>query len=320
MKKVLVTIPLKEEHKRYLESIHEELEFTYCTRREAAEKIGQAQVILGNVKPGCLKEAGKLEFLQLDSAGAVEYVQPGVLPEGVRLANATGAYGQSIAEYMVGMVFTLKKKLYLYEKNQRNHEWKDEGMVPSITGSTTMVIGMGDIGSQFALRMNALGSHVYGIRRNAARKPEYLDGIFQLKDLDTLLPKADIVACSLPGTEETYHLMDASKLRRMKKNSVLINVGRGNLVPSADLAAALTDGLIGAAGIDVAEQEPLPADSPLWEVPNLLITPHVSGSYHTEHILDTIVKIAGENLSLYVRGEALKNEVDFKTGYRKYTE
>ncbi len=317
MKEVLVTIPVQEEHRRYLEEIGKGMHFTYACRKEGAarEMVWRADYILGNVKPEYLPQAEKLQFLQLDSAGANEYVRPGILPAGVKLCNATGAYGVTIAEYLVGVVFALKKKLYLYEENRMKHSWHDEGMVTNIAGSKTLVLGLGDIGSTFARKMNALGSKVTGVRRSFMEKPEYLEGVYQMNALEELLPDADIVVCTLPETTETYHLLDERKLRLMKPEAVLINIGRGSLIPTQDLIRVLEENIIAGAAIDVAEQEPLPEDSGLWKAANLIITPHVAGNYHTQDILDKAVKIAGENLRAFLEGKALRNEVDFTTGY-----
>ena len=319
MKEVLVTIPVQEEHRRYLEEIGKGMHFTYACRKEGAarEMVWRADYILGNVKPEYLPQAEKLQFLQLDSAGANEYVRPGILPAGVKLCNATGAYGVTIAEYLVGVVFALKKKLYLYEENRMKHSWYDEGMVTNIAGSKTLVLGLGDIGSTFARKMNALGSKVTGVRRSFMEKPEYLEGVYQMNALEELLPDADIVVCTLPETTETYHLLDERKLRLMKPEAVLINIGRGSLIPTQDLIRVLEENIIAGAAIDVAEQEPLPEDSGLWKAANLIITPHVAGNYHTQDILDKAVKIAGENLRAFLEGKVLRNEVDFTTGYRK---
>ncbi len=319
MKEVLVTIPVQEEHRGYLEAIGADMHFTYVNRKEAAtrEMVRNADYILGNVKTEYLPQAQNLKFLQLDSAGANEYVRPGVLPEGVKLCNATGAYGVTIAEYLISVVFALKKKLPMYEENRKKHSWHDEGIVTNITGSKTLVLGLGDIGGTFARKMSALGSKVIGVRRNPAEKPEYLEGLYQMDALEELISDADIVVCTLPETAETYHLLDERKLRLMKPSAVLVNIGRGSLIPTKDLVRVLKEGVIAGAAIDVAEQEPLPEDSPLWETPNLIITPHVSGNYHTQDILDKAVKIAGENFRAFLEGKPLRNEVDFVTGYRK---
>ncbi|MGN0466607.1 MAG: D-2-hydroxyacid dehydrogenase [Lachnospiraceae bacterium] len=320
MKKILVTIPVEQKHKEYLEKIGEGMKFEYAHRAAGAtrEQVQNANIILGNVKVDDLRGAKNLEFLQLDSAGAAQFTEPGLLGDGVKLCNATGAYGRSIAEHMLAQVFALKKKLNIYQDNMKEHLWRDEGKVTTIFGSTTLVLGLGDIGGEFAKRMHALGSYVIGIRRNKADKPEYLDELHQMDKLEELLPKADIVACSLPGTKATYHLFDSKTFMLMKKNCILLNVGRGNLIATEELIKALDEGVIGGAAIDVAEVEPLPTNSPLWNTKNLLITPHIAGNYHTQDILDTAVSIAGENLRAYLAGKPLKNEVDFETGYRKF--
>lgn len=322
MKEVLVTIPVQEKHKKYLEGIGAGMHFTYLNSRKEATKelMREASIILGNVPTAVLSAAEKLEFLQLDSAGATAYTEPGVLPDGVRLCNATGAYGRTIAEHMVAMIFAMKKKLPVYRDQMKEHRWQDAGNVTLIDGSTTLVLGMGDIGGKFARKMHALGSRVLAVRRHKTECPEYIDGMYQMSQLEELLPQADIIACSLPETKETIHLLNKERLTLMKPDAVLINVGRGNLIPTEDLLETLKAGRPGAAAIDVAEMEPLPEDSPLWEVPNLLITPHIAGNYHTTDILESIVRIAGENLQAYLCGEPLKNEVDFSTGYRKFTE
>ncbi len=327
MMKVLVTIPVEQEHREYLEKIGKKigektgktLEFYYVPRGGATkEQVLQADIILGNVPPEFLKDAKHLKFLQLDSAGAVEYASDKVIPEGAKLANATGAYGLAISEYMLGCVLMLRKKLNLYQDNMKRHEWKDEGMVLSIADTVTLVVGLGDIGGQFARKMSDLGSRVIGVRRNQSKCPDYLDELHLTEELDELLPRADIVACSLPGTAETEGMFHLERLKKMKKGAILLNVGRGSLIPSEALLEVLESGHLGGAAIDVAEIEPLPASSPLWDAPNLLITPHVSGNYHMKQILDTAVKIAGENLSAFLEGKELKNEVDFSTGYRKF--
>lgn len=320
MKKVLVTIPVENEHKQYLETVGKGLEFIYADRETLLPQlVKDAEIILGNVPPEYLKDAAKLKFLQLDSAGAVPYTAPGVMPKGAQLANATGAYGLAISEHMLGCVFMLRKKLDRYLDDMKRHEWKDEGPVLSIADSVTLVVGLGDIGGQFAQKMHALGSHVIGIRRHRSEAPDYLEELYTMEELDTLLPKTDIVACSLPGTPQTAGLFDAGRLDRMKKGAILLNVGRGSLIPSDALLEALKSGHLGGAAIDVAEEEPLPPESPLWDAPNLLITPHVSGNYHMRQILETVVKIAGENLSAFLEERPIRNEVDFQSGYRKFT-
>ena len=319
MRKILVTIPAYDKHKEYLESIDQQAEFVYCEQSAVTEvMVAEATIIIGNVNPKYLKQAKNLTFMQLDSAGVEAFIAPGVLPPGVLLANASGAYGLAISEYMVGSVFLLQKKFHLYLENMTTQTWRDEGKVKSIADSVTLALGVGDIGSQFAQKMHALGSRVIGVRRNKTSSPPYLEALYQIDELDDILPKADIVACSLPGTPETKHLLDKNRLLKMKKGAIIVNVGRGSLIPTQDLYDVLQEGHLGGAALDVTEIEPLPKDSPLWRAPNLLLTPHIAGWYHVPQILESMVEIAGDNLKAVLHGGKIRNEVDFEAGYRKF--
>ncbi len=319
MKKILVTIPMEEKHKEQIKSIAFDAEIIYISAKEAdKETVHSADIILGNVPAGILKGNTKLKWLQLNSAGANNYTAEGILNEGTILTNATGAYGLAIAEHMLGMLLAVQKKIHLYNANQKECLWKDEGPVTSIYGSKTLVVGLGDIGGEFAKRMNALGSEVYGIRRNKTDIPPYLKDVYQLDMLEKILPEFDIVALSLPETKETTNLFNKEKFDKMKKGAILLNVGRGSSVNAEDLCEALNSGKLAGAGIDVTEPEPLPKESPLWKAENLVLTPHVAGGYHLKETLERIRKITINNLKAYYKNEPMKNLVDFKTGYRKF--
>lgn len=318
MRKVLVTIPVEDRHKIYFENIGKDCAFEYVESSEVVrDQVEDASVIIGNVPPEMLRTAGKLEWLQLNSAGADLYCKPGVLKPGTLLTNATGAYGLAISEYMVGTALMLQKKLNLYRDNQKKHQWKDEGGVTSIWGSTTLVIGLGDIGGEFAKRMKALGSHTIGIRKNLSHKPEYLDELFTNEQLDEMIPRADFISLSLPNTPETYHIIDEKRLRSMKKDAYLINVGRGTAIDTDALCKVLREGHLGGCALDVTDPEPLPADHPLWDFDNVIITPHISGQYHLQETLERIIRISGSNLEKFLNGTRLDNLVNFETGYRE---
>lgn len=321
MEKILVVWPVEDRHKELLERNAPEAVFTYCDKASVTEELVQeATIIIGNVPAKLLEGTKNLKWLQLNSAGADGYTTPGVLPEGAILTNGTGAYGLALSEHMLGMLLCLMKKLYLYAEDQKEHIWGDRGQVTSIYGATTLVVGMGDIGSEFAKRMHALGSHVIGIRRNKAGKPDYLDGLYQMDALDEWLEKADIVTASLPGTKDTYHVFNADAFAKMKKSAFFLNIGRGSAVDALALADALNNGQLAGAGMDVTEPEPLPKDHPLWDAKNVLITPHISGQYHLPETFERVVRIAAENLAAFRDGKELRNQVDFATGYRKFKE
>ncbi len=282
-----------------------------------AEDMAWAHVILGNPEPSLLKAAKDLEWLQTNSAGVEAYLKPGVLPRGAALTNATGAYGLAISEHMLGMLLMLYKKLELYRDAQNTGAWASQGAVRSVYGATVLVLGMGDIGGEFGRRCKALGARVVGVRRTNTEKPDYADEVHLIDELDRLLPEADVVAVTLPGTEATRNLLDRERIEKMKEGAVLLNVGRGSIVDTEALCDALESGKLSGAGLDVTDPEPLPPGHRLWKIPTAVVTPHISGFFHLEETHNRIVGICAENLRRFLRGEALRNRVDFSTGYRK---
>lgn len=317
-KQILVLIPVNERQRALLESKAPGAEFTYTTAKEATfEQVQRANIIIGNPRSGHVKGSPNLGFLQLETAGSEHYTKPGVFPEDALLANATGAYGLAISEYMLGVVLSLMKKLHLYRDQQRASQWTDLGEVKGIAGATVLVVGLGDIGGSFAEKVKALGGYTIGIRRIGTDKPAYLDELHLMDQLDQLLPQADVVALSLPATAETYRLFNRERLQAMKPGAILINVGRGSAVDQDALADLLASGHLGGAGLDVTDPEPLPADHPLWLEPNALLTPHVSGGHHLAETFERIVRISARNLEAFLQGQPIRNLVDFETGYRK---
>ena len=312
---ILVTPPVTEAHKAQLTAACPDGLFRYVPAKEATPAdVEHAEVIIGNIPRELLAYCKRLKFLQLNFAGTDGF--PEAMPEGAQLANASGAYGLAISEHMLGMLFAVIKKLYLYHDNQRESRWHDEGGVTSVYGSVVLSVGMGDIGGEFLKKCRALGAYTIGIRRTQREKPEYADEVHTLDALDELLPRADVVALSLPSSPETDGLMDARRLALMKRGAVLINVGRGSAVDGFALAEAANAERIHAA-LDVTNPEPLPEDHPLWTARNVHITPHISGFFHLEETLNRIIRISAENLRRYAAGEPLLNLVDAETGYRR---
>lgn len=314
---VVVLMPMDDSHKIDLMSVAPGSNFIFTSAKEInMETLQDAHIIIGNPPLDMVKGCKNLKWLQLDSAGADLFVKEGVLPRGVKLTNSTGAYGLAISEHMIGVLLSIYKKLYLYRDNQNNSLWKNEGEVKSICGCTALVIGLGDIGGDFAKRIKALGGYTIGVRRSDTNKPEYLDELYLMDKVDELLPKADVVALSLPETKETYKLFSKEKISKMKKDSVLINVGRGTAIDTEALCDALESGKLLGAALDVTDPEPLPKDHRIWGIKNAIITPHVSGNYNLKETHHRIVKIAVNNLERFIKGEELRNVVNLSTGYR----
>lgn len=321
MKNILVVMPFQESHKQYIEKIGQDCTFTYTTIADAApEQVCAADIILGNANPELVAQSQNLRWIQLNSAGTDAYCKPGIIKPGTLLTCATGAYGLTVSESMVAMSCMLCRKMDLYMRNQVNRSWHDEGRVTSIWNSTTLVIGLGDIGTEYAKRMKALGSHVIGIRKKVYEKPECVDEIYGMEHLDELLPRADFVTLLLPSTPQTHHIMDERRLRLMKKGAYLLNGGRGDAVDCEALNRLLREGSsLGGAALDVTEPEPLPAGHPLWDAPRCIITPHIAGRFNLQETFERIVRICGSNLEKYLAGdiEHMQNLVDISTGYRK---
>ena len=207
-----------------------------------------------------------------------------------------------------------QKKLHLYRDNQNQCEWQDEGGVMSLCGGTLLIVGLGDIGLYFARLMKNFDYHIIGIKRRPGQVPQDIDELHTMDDLDKLLPKADVVLSVLPDSKATRNIFNKDRFEKMKNTSILLNAGRGSAVNTEDLCEALIQGQIYGAGLDVTDPEPLQTQHKLWNVENVIITPHVAGDFHHPATLYRIVDIIAGNLQRYLEGEQLMNIVDTTTG------
>ena len=319
-KNILVCLPTTEAQRTALQAAAPDGNFRFTDTSTVTDANAVwADLILGNVPVSLIRQNDHLEWFQSNSAGPNEYLAEGILPAGCVVTNATGAYGLSISEWMLGMWLGLQKDLFLYRDRQNEHRWAPTGhSVLSIYGSRVLCVGMGDIGSNFARRAHALGAEVVGVRRTVppdAPCPDYCLRVVAQSDLDKELPEADLIALSLPGTPETDNLFEAARLARCKRGAILLNVGRGTTVDSDALAEAVHSGQLFGAGLDVTAPEPLPSDHPLWAEPNVIITPHVSGKFSLPKTLENIADIFIHNLTLYAAGKPLDNQVSRSTQY-----
>lgn len=317
MKKVMVSIPIREREKQQF--IHEfpNYKFFFCGQETGEDNLWDANIIIGQPTVDEIKRAGSLEWVQLGIAGADCYVSRADFPRKVQLTNVTGAFGLSISEYLVAMVLSLYKRLHLYRDQQAEGIWLDRGRERTLFHKNVLIVGTGDIGSSFARLLVPFRTNTVGVRRTKGGKLPYFNEVYTIKELDQLLPGADVVALCLPSTPETKGLFNKERLLQMKADSVLLNVGRGDTVVLKDLAEVLQEGHLYGAALDVLETEPLPEGHPLWQQENVIITPHVSGGSfnHLDETYDRIIEICMENLRRYEAGEPLKNRIDFATGY-----
>jgi phosphoglycerate dehydrogenase-like enzyme len=316
MKNILVLVPTNDLHKQLLKEKAPGTNLIFAdTLTDIAALVKNANIIIGNPSVEMIRDSKNLELLQLQSAGVGEYVEKNSLPEGVVLTNASGAYGLGISEYMLAVLLELIKKLHIYRDKQLKSDWSYSGRVKSISGSTALVVGLGDIGGEFASRLKALGAYTIGIRRRDASMPDYLNELHFMDKFEELLPRADIVALSLPETKLTTRIINQKTLKLMKQDAVLINVGRGSAVDTEALCDALENGRLAGAALDVTDPEPLPREHRLWGIKNAVITPHVSGGFSLQETHDRIIEICADNLEAFLEGKSLKNVVDLSAGY-----
>ena len=268
--------------------------------------------------PEFLRAAGKLCWVQSSSAGVERYL---ALPElreneGIVLTNMKTVHGPTIADHAFAMLLVLTRDLAYYLDPAQRGTWNRRGSgaeTVALEGRTLLVVGLGGIGSEVARRGKGFGMRVLATRRSDTPPPPYVDRQARADQLLELLPEADVVAVCVPLTEETEGLIGKRELEAFKAGSYLINVGRGKVVDTDALVEALEDGRLAGAGLDVTDPEPLPPDHPLWGMPNVVITPHMSArSDLTRQRWRTIYF---ENLRRFGAGEPLLNVVDKEAGY-----
>jgi phosphoglycerate dehydrogenase-like enzyme len=276
-------------------------------RREA---LAEAEVMISLHAPKDLMTwAPKLRWLQGLGAGVEQFAAAGVARDRVVVTNASGVSAPSMAEWVIGRLLQVWKRFPEADAHQRRHAYvRTYGR--TFAGCVLGIVGLGSIGCEVSQRARALGLRVLGLKRSfrAGDTSEHADDLFGSDQLHEMLGQCDAVVVAAPATKETHHLIDSNALAAMREGAVLINVARGSLLDESALIDALERGHIGAAALDVFEQEPLPADSPLWDVPNLYISAHSSVS--VDRYLDDIFDLFVDNLGRYVAGEPLRNTID----------
>ena len=282
---------------------------------DLVKRIGEADVVLasGMWKNDLVPHAGKLKFVQSISSGMDQYSKELLGARGIRLASAAGVNARAVAEHAIALILAVYRRLPEARDNQHRKAWR--GMLGDLSqredeigGKTLLVVGMGRIGSHLATLARAFGMKVIGIRRDPAQGANGADEIHAMGDLVKLVPRADIVALTCALTPETTGLMGKAAFAAMKPSGVFVNVARGKVADEAALVETMAAGRIWAAALDVTADEPLPAASPLWTLPNVFVTPHTAGE--TRAYEDNVLDILMENLDRLWRGEkTLRNQV-----------
>lgn len=285
------------------------------SRDDLDRHIGGADVLVvsGLWRNDLLERAGKLKFVQSIGAGVDQFPRDQLAARGIRLASARGVNARAVSEHAMSLILAISRKLPEARDNQAKHHWR--GMMGDLAkredelgGKTLIVVGLGGIGGRLAQLAKAFDMRVIGVRGNPAAGKGHADSVHGMTELNKLIPEADFVALTCPLTKETENLINAERLALMKRSAYLINVARGRVVDEAALVKTLSAGGIAGAALDVTVEEPLPAASPLWDMPNVVITPHTGGE--TCRYEDNVLDILLENLDRLWRGEKeLRNQV-----------
>lgn len=282
---------------------------------QTADLLDRAEVVLAlDVPLGFTELARRLRWLQGAGAGIGQFDEPALWARGVTLTNAAGVGAPAIAEFAMGRILQVMKDFRGLDELQRQHTWSFH---PGrrLVGKTLGVVGLGAIGSAVARRAKAFDMRVVAVKRHhhPGEVSPVADVLYPLAELDRLLAESDVVLLSAPATPETDDLIGEHELTLLHPGAVLCNVARGSLVDEVALVAALEDGRLGAAILDVTRHEPPPPDDPLWEAPNLYLSPHSSTSQ--DGYVDGVTELFARNLLHYMAGEPLDNVVTADKGY-----
>jgi phosphoglycerate dehydrogenase-like enzyme len=283
-----------------------------------AEQLAGAQGVLGLCNQNTLDVAKELHWIQALSVGVERcVVLPGLTERGIVLTNMQRTSGVPIADTAIAMTMALMRGLPQFGRQQVAGRWADDQadlpLMREVSGSTLLLVGLGGIGTEVGRRAHGLGMRVIAIRNSSREGPEFVDKVGLSSELLAYAAQADVVVNSVPLTPDTTGVFNAEFFAAMKPKSYFISVGRGGSTVTADLIAALGSGHLAGAGLDVTDPEPLPADSALWAMPNVIITPHVASISDAQNQRYWI--LAAENLRRYVAGEPMLNVVDIERGY-----
>jgi phosphoglycerate dehydrogenase-like enzyme len=334
MKRVLVTAPFPSQLVEKIKAASSELNVTHLPLTDGqwpAERTTDAEIIYAvNTLPP-LEQAPNLRWVQMHWAGVDRWVDTAVWRSDVLITNASGIHAPNMAQYALTQILAWAQRVPAWFRQQQKGQWPRERwntfLPDELRERTLGIVGYGSIGRELARLVKPFGAAILATKNNARRiadsgyclpgagDPEGTlpDRIYPGEALRSMAAECDYVVLCLPLTPKSHHVYDESVLREMKPTSYLVNIGRGELIPEKDLVKALKKGWIAGAGLDVFETEPLPEKSPLWDMDNVILTPHVSG--FTAHYEERAVDLFTENLLRYLAGEPLLNLVDREEGY-----
>jgi phosphoglycerate dehydrogenase-like enzyme len=307
---------------KYLARLREECpdaEYVVAADEESWRKVrGRAEAVIGGGAPAAedLDAAPKLRWIQATSAGVEAFMTPELAGRDLVLTNFSGIHATNIADHVLALIFAFARDLKTLLGRQARHEWPegDDALTTfEPSGQTLGIVGLGDIGEVLAQKAHGLGMRVLALQRHPYNPPPSIDRVLTGDELPELLKESEHVVLCLPLTDATRHIIGREELGQMRRGAYLYNIGRGGLIDQEALMEALRDGRLAGAGLDVTDPEPLPADSPLWDLPNVLVTGHTAAA--TPKLWERGIELVLDNVRRFLSDEELRNVVNTKAGY-----
>jgi phosphoglycerate dehydrogenase-like enzyme len=316
---IVLRMDLEEQYLARLREECPDAEYIVAADDKTWRKVrGQAEAVIGGGAPTAddLAAAPNLRWIQATSAGVEAFMTPEMAERDLILTNFSGIHATNIADHVLALIFAFARDLKTLFARQDRHEWPEGDHALTTfepSGQTLGIVGLGDIGEALALKAHGLGMRVLALQRHPYNPPPSIDRVITGDGLPELLAESDHVVLCLPLTDATRHIIGREELGQMRRGAYLYNIGRGGLIDQEALIDALRDGTLAGAGLDVTDPEPLPADSPLWDLPNILITGHTAAA--TPRLWERGIELLLDNVRRFLAGEELRNVVNTKAGY-----
>ena len=314
--RIVLCYPVENQHIAQIQAAAPAAEIVDAGQERIAQELPTADIFCGHAKVPVpwddVVRGGRLLWIQSSAAGLDHCLVPSVVESSIIVTSASGVLADQVAEHTVALLTGLLRSLPVYFRAQQKKEYIRQP-TRDLHGKTIGIVGLGGVGRRVAQVLAPFKTRILATDMFPVDKPSYVESLWPADRLDDLLPLVDILILSVPLTDQTRWMIDARRLALLKPGSLLMNVARGQLVVENDLVAALESGHLSGAGLDVAAQEPLPPSSRLWDLPNVIITPHVGGQ--SARRIDDMTDFFCENLRRYQSGEPLVNLVDKRLGY-----
>lgn len=306
---------LQDEHIAKIKEMDRDIEVVAVSdSQEIARHIADADILACSPRDfPPIENAKNLTWVHSFSAGVDRILTPKVKNSDIILSNSSGIHATPIAEHIIGFMLLFTRKFFDTFRKQQQKVWARNEDLTELRDKNVLILGLGRIGTEAARLASCFGARIRAIDIATKEKPEFVEELKTPDSLNALLPQADFVVLCLPYSKENYHFFDMEKMKQMKPSAVLINIGRGGVTHEQELIAALQDKTIAGAGLDVTEEEPLPPDSPLWDMKNVVLTPHHSGL--SEKYMDRAIDSFCLNLRAFLSGKPLPNLVNKELGY-----